>query len=174
MGKITKIFLTSLCICGALGFIGFWLLIFGMIRAMGPAPKPPIGIVGGEIAKDTNEYYNFAKNRTNLVFPNGTEIDAAPGGWSGVELTCFTIPKKDIDSFLISNKITLSQRDKSKGLQEAVDVSEKNQKLPPDTQLAIQENPPKTKEKKYFGYELYFHKQSGRLWVVCHVKAPYD
>ena len=143
-------------------------------RSYGIISKPPIGIVGGEIAKDTNECYLFARNRTNLIFPDGTEIDAAPGGWGMIELTCFTIPKEDIDSFIATNQLTLSSRDKSIGLQEAVGVSEKNQKLPSDTQLATQKTPPKTKEEKYFGYDLYFHKQSGRLWVECHVQAAYD
>jgi hypothetical protein len=178
MKKKTKIILGSLCTLSVLGVLAFFafvfLVIYGMIQAMGPSPKPPIGIVDGEIAKDTNESYIFVRNRTNLNFPDGTKIDAAPGGWGMIELTCFTIPKEDIDSFIATNQLTFSSRDKTTGLQEAVGVSKKNQKLPTDAQLAAQKNPPKTKQEKYMGYDLYFHKQSGRLWVVCYVKAPYD
>ena len=178
MKKKAKIILVSLCTVSALVCLAFavfgCLVGYGMIQAMGPSPKPPIGIVGGEISLETNECYSFAKNRTQLIFPNGTEIDAAPGGWGATELTCFTIPNEDIESFLETNRLTLSRRDESIGLSEAVGVSKKNQKLPANTQLAIQESPPNTKTINFQDYSLYFHKQSGRLWVVCYTKAVFD
>ena len=178
MKKKTKIILISIGSLSILGFIAFLglicLFIFGMISGIGASKKPPIGIVGEVIAKDTNEAYTFVRNRTSLIIPDGTQIDAAPRGWGMIELTCFTIPKEDINSFIATNQLTFPPKDKATCLQEAVGLSKKNQKLPADTQLAIQKNPPKTKEEKYLGYDLYFHKQSGKLWVVCYVKPAFN
>ena len=169
MKTIFKIGLAVVCTITAILIIalvaGMWFLNRLGDAFLGPAPKPPVGMIGFDMNTDTATCQTFISRATGIQFPNGTQVDAYDGGFD-MMIACFTLPEADVATFL-TNNLTLSPTRPPVRMEGLGSLTSVNQSLP--TQL-LRARPTSTNVWPYQVFLLY-STPSRRLWVECHYRG---
>jgi len=138
-------------------------------QLLGPPPKPPVGIVGSPMNKDTQSSYDFLCRTTGLSFPKGTIIDAYDTGFD-LLIACLTCPNEAFKDFVEDNQLQLRPSSGAITLQGIDNLSEENQSIPSQISLATKKDPPDWE----YPLRMYINKESRKIWIELHYKGWFD
>jgi hypothetical protein len=156
------------CILGA-GVIAGGLFMFALAGSFGTSAKLPIQEVGAMTDGDVRQAYGFVSSATGLSFPNRTSVNLCDDGW-GKAVGCFSIPPAEIDAFLARNALVPAPSPTPVEPSFFADLSADNRDVPNTAIQHALKAPPAWD----YPILIYFDKRTGKLWVECNYRPPYD